>query len=142
MAGLSNKKKQELAERMFIEEGMSGKAIASELEVSEVTVSAWRKKGNWDERRSQVLSAPHKIKEILLKELNNVASGQKPSIDADALAKISRVVEAVSSKTSTQIVITVFKEFDNWMAEQDPEMAVKFTEFHKSFILYKAQLES
>jgi transposase len=142
MAGLSNKKKQELAERMFIEEGMSGKAIASELEVSEVTISAWRKKGNWDDRRSQVLSAPHKIKEILLRELNNVASGLKPSIDADALAKISRVVEAVSSKTSTQIVITVFKEFDNWMAEQDPEMAVKFTEFHKSFILYKAQLES
>ena len=75
MAGLSNKKKQELAERMFIEEGMIGKAIASELEVSEVTISAWRKKGNWDERRTQVLSAPHKIKEILLKELTNVASG-------------------------------------------------------------------
>lgn len=142
MAGLSNKKKQELAERMFIEDGMTCKAIASELESSEPTLSAWRNKFKWDERRDQVLSAPHKIKEILLKELNNVASGGKPTIDADALAKISKVIESVSAKTSVQVVITVFKEFDNYMSDQDPDMAVKFTEFHKGFVLYKAEQES
>jgi len=146
MAGLSNKKKRELGERMFIEEGMNGKAIAEELEVSEVTVSNWRKgragEKDWDERRAEVLSAPHKIKEILLKQLKLVAEGKKATIDADALVKISKVIETVSAKTSVQVVITVFKEFDNWMARQDPQMAVKFLEFHKLFIHHKASLES
>lgn len=146
MAGLSNKKKRELAERMFIEEGMTGKAIAEELEVSEVTVSNWRKgrtgEKDWDERRAEVLSAPHKIKEILLKQLKIVAEGEKATIDADALIKISKVIEAVSGKISTQVVFAVFKEFDNWMAAQDPLMAIKFLEFHKMFIHHKASLES
>lgn len=146
MAGLSNKKKRELAERMFIEEGMNGKAIAEELEVSEVTVSNWRKgrtgEKDWGERRAEVLSAPHKIKEILLKQLKLVAEGEKATIDADALIKISKVIETVSGKISTQVVFTVFKEFDNWMASQDPQMAVQFLEFHKMFIHHKASLES
>ncbi len=141
MAGISNKKKKELAERMFIDQGMAGVAIADELEVSTVTVSRWRKEGDWDNRRTQTLSAPHKIKEILLSELNKVAQGEKSKVDADALAKISKVIDALSDKVSTQVVITVFKEFDNWMADQDPELAVKFLEFHKSFILYKASQE-
>jgi transposase len=146
MAGLSNKKKRELGERMFIEEGMSGKAIAEELEVSEVTISNWRKgrpeEKDWDERRAEVLSAPHKIKEILLRQLKIVAEGGKATIDADALVKISKVIESQSGKTSTQVVFTVFKEFDNWMAQQDPQMAVQFLEYHKMFIHYKAELES
>ncbi len=145
MAGLSNKKKRELAERMFIEEGMTGKAIAEELEVSEVTVSNWRKgrdgEKDWDERRAEVLSAPHKIKEILLKQLKLVAEGEKATIDADALIKISKVIETVSGKISTQVVFTVFKEFDNWMASQDPQMAMKFLEYHKLFIHHKASTE-
>lgn len=145
MAGLSNKKKRELAERMFIEEGMNGKAIAEELEVSEVTVSNWRKgrtgEKDWDERRAEVLSAPHKIKEILLKQLKLVAEGEKATIDADALIKISKVIETVSGKISTQVVFTVFKEFDNWMAQQDPIMAMKFLEYHKLFIHHKASTE-
>lgn len=145
MAGLSNKKKRELAERMFIEEGMTGKAIAEELEVSEVTVSNWRKgrsgEKDWDERRAEVLSAPHKIKEILLQQLKLVAEGEKATIDADALVKINKVIESQSSKTSAQVVMTVFKEFDNWMASQDPEMAIKFLEYHKLFIHHKASTE-
>lgn len=145
MKGLTNQKKRALAERMFIEEGMTAKAIAYELDVSEVTVSRWRKgrKGekSWDMRRAEVLSAPHKIKELLVEQLEKIAKGEKATIDADALAKISKVLETVSGKISVQVVLSVFKEFDNWMASQDPEMAVKFLEWHKQFILYKASVE-
>ncbi len=144
--GLTNQKKRAIAERMFIEEGMTAKAIAEALDVSEVTVSRWRKgrKGekNWDLRRAEVLAAPHKIKELLVKQLELIASGQKATIDADALAKISKVLENINGKLSVQVVISVFKEFDNWMAEQDPETAVKFLEWHKQFILYKASIET
>ncbi len=144
MARLSNNKKRELAERMFINDGMSGKAIAESLNVAENTVSRWRndEKPSWDDRRARVLAAPHKIKEILLKELNSIASGEKPKINADALSKVARVIDTISGKVSVQLVVSVFMEFDNWMAEQEPETAIAFTKWHKQFILHKASIES
>jgi len=145
MSRLTNEKKRAIAERQFINEGMTAKAIAEELEVTEATVSRWRKgrlgEKDWDARRAEVVSAPHKIKEILLMELQRVADGEKPKVDADALSKIAKVMDSISGKVSVQMVISVFKEFDNWMAEQEPEQAIKFTEWHKKFLHYKASID-
>lgn len=142
---LTNTQKRSVAERMFIEDGDTAKYISEFLNVSEQTLSRWRKgrKGekSWDERRAQNLAAPHKIKELLVKQLELVASGKKATVDADALSKISRVLQDVSSKTSVQVVLSVFKEFDNWIADQDPEIAITFLKWHKNFIIHKASLE-
>lgn len=142
---LTNQAKKVMAERMFVEDGMTAKAIAEQLEVSEQTLSKWRKgkegEKSWDDKRAEMLASPHKIKEILLKELILVAGGGKSLVDADALAKINKVIETLSDKISVQVVFSVFKEFDNWMAEQDPKTAVLFTEWHKQFLLYKINLE-
>jgi transposase-like protein len=147
MSGLlTNQAKKAFAERMFVEDGMTAKAIAEQLEVSEQTLSKWRKgkegEKSWDDKRGEMLASPHRIREILIKELLLVAGGEKSMVDADALAKINKVIETLSDKISVPIVFSVFKEFDNWMAEQDPKTAVLFTEYHKQFILYKINLES
>ncbi len=142
---LSNIQKRAIAERMFIEDGETAKYIAEFLGLSEQTLSRWRKgrkaEKTWDDRRAENLAAPHKIKELLVKQLELVASGEKATVDADALAKISRVLQDVSSKTSVQVVLSVFKEFDNWLADQEPEIAITFLKWHKNFIIYKASLE-
>ncbi|WP_268848138.1 transposase [Flavobacterium aestivum] len=138
---LTNQAKKVMAERMFVEDGMTAKAIAEQLDVSEQTLSKWRKDGRWEDKRAEMLASPHKIREILIKELKTVATGGVSLIDADALAKINKVIETLSSSTSTQIVFSVFKEFDNWMADQDPKTAVLFTEYHKQFILFKINQE-
>jgi transposase-like protein len=142
---LTNQAKKAMAERMFVEDGMTAKAISEQLDVSEQTLSKWRKgkegEKSWDDKRAEMLASPHKIKEILLKELILVAGGEKSKVDADALAKINKVIESLSDKISVQIVFSVFKEFDNWMADQDPKTAVLFTEWHKLFLLYKINLE-
>lgn len=142
MAELSNEKKRALAERMFINDGMTGKQIALDLNLSEQTVTKWRKgrtgEKDWDTRRAEIISAPHIIKELLIKQLQLISEGEKPTIDADALAKISKVLESISGKVSVQVVISVFKEFDDFMTDHDPELAVKFLEYHKKFILHKA----
>ena len=129
-----------LAERMFME-GSSGSQIANELEVSKVTISNWRKADKWDDRRAELAASPHKIKELLLKELQKLSAGEESTINADAIAKLSKVIDSVSGRVSVQVVMTVFKEFDNWMSEQDPELAVQFLEYHKHFLLYKASIE-
>lgn len=138
---LTNQAKKVMAERMFVEDGMTAKAIAEQLDVSQVTMSKWRNDGRWEDKRSEMLASPHKIREILIKELKTVAEGGISIIDADALSKINKVIEGLSSSTSVQIVFSVFKEFDNWMADQDPKTAVLFTEYHKQFILFKINQE-
>lgn len=145
MAKLSAAQKRTIAERMFIEDGETAKYISEFLDVSEQSLSRWRKgrkdEKSWDDRRAENLSAPHKIKELLQKELVKVAGGEKSNIDADALAKISRVMQDVSSKTSVQVVLSVLKEFDVWMSSQEPEEALKFLKWHKQFIMHKASME-
>lgn len=137
----TSKSKKLIAERMFVEDGMSAKAISEMIEVSQVTLSKWRKEGDWDNKRAQMLAAPHKLREILMKELKTIAEGGKSKVDADALAKVNKVIETMSDRISVQIVFSVFKEFDNWMADQDPKTAIQFTEWHKQFLLYKINQE-
>lgn len=145
MSELSNEKKRALAERMFINEGMTCKAISVEIDISEQTLTRWRKgrtgEKDWDYRRAENLSAPHIIRELLTKELQKISEGKPSVVDADALSKVSKVIEAMSGKVSVQVVLSVFKEFDNWMASQEPETAVLFLDWHKNFILYKASVE-
>ena len=138
---VTNKKKLAIAERMFIEDGETAKYIAQFLELTEQTISRWRKKGNWDDRRAENLTAPHKIKALLQKQLVKIANGEKSEIDADALSKISRVLQDVTSKTSVQVTMSVLKEFDIWMNSQDAELGLSFLRWHKKFIMHKASLE-
>lgn len=142
---LTNQQKRTIAERLIIEDGKTGEYVSEFLDVSAQSISRWRKgragEKTWDERRTENLSAPHKIKELLQKQLELVASGEKATIDADALSKISKVLNDVSGKISTQVVISVFEEFDNWLSEIDPEEALKVTKIHRKFILNKAAKE-
>jgi len=76
-----------------------------------------------------------------MEELKNIASGLESKIDADALAKVSKVIETLSSRTSVQVIFSVFKEFDNWMADQEPRLAIQFIEWHKRFLQYRINQE-
>lgn len=133
-----------LAERMFVVEGMTAKAIASAVDKSEHTIGRWRKgigtnPVSWDDLRKEYLTAPHNLKKVLMDELKKVAEGKDPEINVKALKDINSVIDSLSDKVTTQIVFSVFKEFDNWMAEQEPEVAVTFLEWHKLFLLHKAK---
>lgn len=140
MAVKENQRK--IAEGMFIEQGMTCKAISELIDVSEKTLSKWRTENAWDIRRDEALAAPHKIREILLKELSVVAGGNTSSIDADALAKISKVLDSLTDKISPQTVISVLKAFDNWMAEHEPKTAILFLDWHKRFIQHIISLHA
>lgn len=138
---ITNQAKKVMAERMFVEDGMTAKAISDILDVSQVTLSKWRNDGDWEKKRAEMLAAPHKLREILMKELKTIAEGGISIVDADALAKVNKVIESISDRISVQIVFSVFKEFDNWMADNDPKTAVLFTEYHKQFLLHKINQE-
>lgn len=139
--GANNNFKKETAEKLFVEDGLTAKEISTIVGISVQTLSKWKKEGNWENKRNELLAAPHKIKEFLMEELKNIASGLESKIDADALAKVSKVIETLSSRTSVQVIFSVFKEFDNWMADQEPHLAIQFIEWHKRFLQYRINQE-
>ena len=119
-----------------------GTAIAEKIGVTETTLSKWRNLMEWDAKRDKIQSTPAKIRELLLTEMKSVSEGNKAKIDADALSKINKALSYLEGKVSLSVVISVFMEFDNWMAEVDPAEAVKLTVFHKQFINYRAEQDS
>lgn len=133
-----------LAQRMFVEEGMNAKNIATAIGVTEQTIGKWRKgvglnPVSWDTLREQYLSAPHNIKKALNRELSDLVEGREATLDMSAINAAIKALQAVSDETSVETVYSVFKEFDQWMATQDPDMAIQFLEWHKLFLLHKAQ---
>ncbi|MGV4332508.1 hypothetical protein [Ornithobacterium rhinotracheale] len=137
---------RELCEKLFVETGLSAKALAETYPVTEQTISKWRNDTSidgktWDEKRKEFITAPANIRQVLMDELKNVAEGSKARIDVKSLAAINRVIQNFSNRVNSQIVYSVFKEFDNWMADQDPELALQFVQYHKMFLIYKAERE-
>ena len=142
---VNNEPMRALAEKMFVEEGMTAKAIAESVDVTEQTIGRWRKgiQGDisWDEKRKRYLSAPNNIKKVLMTELSDLAEGKQSKLDVKAITEVRKAMELLSDSISAHVVMAVFKEFDSWMAVQDPEIAISFLDWHKMFLLYKAQQE-
>lgn len=139
---MANKDKLEgFAEHLYINEGWQQKDIAAYLGKSENTISAWKRNGRWDDRKMLVLAAPHRIKTLLLEHFEKLAKGEESKIDADAVSKVAKAIESLNDRISVQVIMSVFKDFDLYMVEQDPQLALKFTEYHRKFLLHKIQTD-
>lgn len=130
------------AETLFVEQGMTCSAIAEHLSITEATLSKWRRQMNWDELRAAALSAPEAIRKILTAELQHIASGGSPNVDADALSKVAKALNYFDGRVALSVVVSVLKEFDTWMASIDPAKAVEIAEMHRLFVNHRAELES
>lgn len=86
---VNNEPIRAMAERMFVEDGMTAKAIANALDVSEQTIGRWRKgiQGDisWDDKKTQFLSAPNNIKKVLMNELTHLSKGGDATLDVKAI---------------------------------------------------------
>lgn len=146
MAEIGNDKRREIAEDMYIRLGLTGREIAENLSVTEQTVSRWKKgrdgEKSWDDRKTEAQLTPLKIKELLLKEAEKIAKGEASNVKADQLSKIMSAIDQLDKKINVRTVMDVFREFDNWMAEQEPATAIQFTKWHKQFLQYRISLES
>lgn len=132
----------EAAYTLFVEQGMTCAAIAETLGLREGTLSKWRQGMQWDDYRRRTLAAPDTIQRLLLEQMEKVSSGEKPTIDTDALSKIGKALTYFNGKLSVTVIIAVLKEFDLYMAEMVPHKAVEFLEYHKMFIHHRAKLEN
>jgi hypothetical protein len=77
-----------------------------------------------------------------MKEANHLSGGGAPTIDVKSLMAVTKMISSLSDKANAQIAFTVLKELDNYLAQQDPEFAVRSLEFHRMFLLHKVQNEA
>lgn len=137
---------RDLAEDMYIRQGKTGREIADLLDISEQTISGWKKgregEKTWDDRKRDAQLTPVKLKETLMTEAQNIATGVGSKINADQLSKVMKAINDLDKTVNPRVVMAVFQGFDNYMAEINPEKAVEFTDYHKLYLQYIISLES
>ncbi len=132
------KRLKTVIEDLFINKGYSINQIASEFDISEQTLIKWKKgedgQKSWDERKAFVRLTPAKLKEQLLEEALNISEGKAATFNADAVSKIMAAVERLDKRVNPRLVVSVLKNFDKWMVDVEPRLAVEFVKFHRMYI--------
>ncbi len=143
----NNSQLHTLAEKMYVEECLSAKAIADSLGVSPQTIGRWKanKDGNnenWEVKRERYKLQPYNIRKLISEELARLTQGFPAKLEMKAINEAIKAQEAIKKGVSAQTVYAVFREFDQWMVQNDAELAVKFIQWHKQFLIFKVQEET
>lgn len=137
------KTNKRLAEDFFIENfNATQKEVAELFGVTENTISAWAKAGDWTKRREEYHSSPVKIKQLLQQELLSVAQGNPAKLNADSISKLQKVIGELKKYADPTVIQQILKDLDNFVAEQDPKLASKMTGFHRQFLIHRINLDS
>jgi hypothetical protein len=96
----------------------------------------------WDRLRNEYVASPLKLRKTLMDEMRSIAEGNAPKINGRAISQISKALQVFSSQISIPVIHSVFKMFDEWMLLADPELCIKFNEYHKLFLRERAKQES
>ncbi|MDY0176709.1 MAG: DUF1804 family protein [Lentisphaeria bacterium] len=134
-----------LAEKMYVEECLTAKAIADNLGVSQQTVGRWKqgigKHKDWDTLREEFKRSPFNLRKLINDELARLTNGEEAQLDMKAINDAVKVLNAMSNRVSAEVVYSVFREFDTWVSGQDPQLAIVFTDMHKQFLIHKVSEE-
>lgn len=105
---------------------MEQKEISSIIGVSEVTITAWKKRYNWEERKQIFTESTHATVDKLRRLLNNYVSSLESLDDdkaADKVAKVTAAIEKLDAHFDfLGSVIVVSEEWIGWSAENDDEL--------------------
>ena len=145
---MNNKQKKDLARQLFIYDDMPQKEIATYIATSENTISKWKQEEKWED----IKSAKSVTKEEIIRNYYHlILESQKiikddkrmpTASEVDAQHKMASSIEKLSgNKIVLPQIIAVFKEYDKWLVQIDPELAKRNSEFQKKFIQMKATSE-
>lgn len=116
-------------------QGKSQTEIAGIIGVSEQTISNWKKKYDWDRRLAQISAstrrASDKLRQILADEIENM----KDASNADAIHKLSLVLEKLDGKFDRlAFTIEVMEDFNAFLLVHYPKLLPEFHEVLAPFL--------
>lgn len=134
-------RKKELAKHFFCNTNLSQKEIAGKVGVSEVTLSKWVTKENWDSLKASItitkqeqLSRVYNQIAAINKKITDDQKGIPSTSDADILSKLASVVERLEKETSITDVVSVSIKFLEWIRPADAEKAKELSSLFDAFI--------
>jgi hypothetical protein len=130
---LSNEDKKSLAYDLYMNTDKTQNEICDIIGIAPKTMTKWKQDGLWEELRGATTITANNIITNVYKKMHEMSLEDK--LNADALAKLARVIEVVSDKKYTiSQVINVFKEFINWLFPKEPETAKAITKWMKVWV--------
>lgn len=134
---------KEYAKLLFVKEKLTQKEIAAKVDVSEVTISNWAKKGNWDSLRSTIsVTREERLRSTInqLTELDNLIASREPKYrfpDKDE-SNIRRrlVADLASLETECGLtdVINVSRKVLDWIRPIDPQKGKEILALFDAYI--------
>lgn len=142
MSRITSKQKRELAQYLFVDQGLSQAEIASWVGTSETQVSRWKRKYDWDKLRSarsltrdQLIANAYEQADLIYK----VAKEEKRPVnskEADILVKLSVQIKNLDKELNAQSAMTVFKHFNEFLIREGQlETAKQLTEHERVFVI-------
>jgi len=142
---MTNEEKKDFAKIYYVNHNYTQKEIASKLKTTEVTVSKWKTKGNWDILKAAQASRDDQIISMKYDQVNRIlqaAHKEDRTVtlqEADLMAKLSKTVQQLNSKATLSHIIEVAEKMLLFYKEIDIEFAKKFAEQSMKFVEQEAK---
>lgn len=137
---------EEVAKILFLQ-GYAQKEIATKLEVSAVSVSKWKTKGNWEALKTNLLNSKNeRLGELYteLAEFNKMIKEKKDykvanSKEADARRKLIKDIAELERKYNVAQTISIGRDFITFLKDIDFEMSQKVLSYFDNFINHQIE---
>lgn len=142
MSELTNTKKRELAQYLYIYQGLPQVEIAAFVDTSETQIMRWKKKYEWDTlRNANSLTREQLIANAYTqaKLIYDTADAEKRAInskEADILVKLSAQIKNLEKDLNAISAMTVFKSFNEYLIREGQlDVAKQLIEWERLFVI-------
>ena len=113
--------KYDLARRLYMDK-VPMKEIANRVGTTPQTLSAWKRRGAWQEHRTAELLSPRRLYRKLLTQLDSLIEMGAPADTADAISKICKQIKELQHETTVDDIISVLSGFGDWLIQRGKEL--------------------
>lgn len=135
--------KKELAKLLYLHESLTQKEIATRVGISEVTLSKWVNKENWESLKVSItITKEEQLKNLYrqLAALNDAIAARDKEIrfatstEADTISKLATAIDKMESDVGISDMVSVSKKFLTWVRKFDLQKAQEITPLFDAFI--------
>lgn len=135
---------KELARIKYTSTALTSKEVAAIVGVSEVTLSKWKKDGNWDEVRAVHKIQPESLIKLSLEQINLIykkAAEDKRTVlnsaEIDAIAKHSKTIANLRKEIDPQTIMEVLDGYLSYLAAIYLPLAQQNTSYVLDYVASK-----
>lgn len=140
---LTNGQKKEWAKILFTKENLTQMEISERVGVRPATISKWVNSENWQllktsitiTREEQLARLYQQLQLLQEKILERpIAERVATTAEADIITKLASAIQKLETETGLNDIISVSKQFLDWLRASDLEKAKELTMYFDAFI--------